>query len=311
MLAAIPYTTFPDISLGPLELRTFGLMVAIGVLAGAWVAGVHGERFGVPRDETYRIATRMVLAGVIGARLTWVVTHPDQIDSPLDVIAVWEGGLQFSGGFVAAVAVGFPTFRRWGRLTRWRLLDGYAAGLAIGLAIGRIGCYSVGEHFGSKTGFLLATRYEGGSTREQLGDDALQVGDTFHNTSLYELAYMLVLFAVLWAILRPRSATPPKILPGTAIGIFCLYYGITRGFTDFLRVNDDTVLGLTGAQYLCLALLPVSAWILLKIRPRNKALIAAESADPVGPASGEIDPVPPDEERAEAGDGEPREHPAP
>ncbi|CAN5840542.1 prolipoprotein diacylglyceryl transferase [soil metagenome] len=275
MLAAIPYTTFPDIELGPLTLRTFGLMVGIGVLLGAWVAGRHGEQFGVPREQTYSMATRMVVAGVIGARLTWDITHWDQIDTPLDLIAVWEGGLQFSGGFVAAIIVGFPTFRRWPRLTRWRLLDGYAIGLALGLAIGRIGCYSVGEHFGSTTSFFLATRYEGGSTREELGDEILRVGDTFHNTSLYEFGYLLVLVAVLAAVVRPRAdGSGPA--PGTAIGIFCLYYAVARGGSDLLRVNDETVLGLTGAQYLCLALIPTSIWILTKVRRRTAELVAVE-----------------------------------
>ena len=79
MLAAIPYTTFPTIELGPLELRTFGLMVALGVLLGTWIAARNAERFGVPRDETYRVATWMVLAGIVGSRLTWAITHTESI----------------------------------------------------------------------------------------------------------------------------------------------------------------------------------------------------------------------------------------
>src|SRR3546814_5602595 len=93
---------------------------------------------------------RMVLAGVIGSRITWVASHLDDLDSPLDAFAIWEGGLQFSGGFVFAVIVGYPVYRHWNRLTRWHTLDGYAYGLTIGLAIGRIACYSVGEHFRSE-----------------------------------------------------------------------------------------------------------------------------------------------------------------
>ena len=116
VLAAIPYTTFPTIELGPLNLRTFGLMVALGVLLGAWIAAAYAERFGVSRDDTYRVGTWMVLAGIIGSRLTWAATHTDQIDSPIDVIAIWEGGIQFSGGFICALIVGLPFFRRWDKL---------------------------------------------------------------------------------------------------------------------------------------------------------------------------------------------------
>src|SRR3954469_20501379 len=164
VLAAIPYTTFPKIDLGFVEIRTFGLMVAIGVMLGALIASRLAERFGVPADDTISLATRLVVAGVIGARITWVLTHPEQIDSPIDIVAVWQGGLQFSGGFIAAIIVGFPTVRRWSRPVRWWNLDGYAYGLTIGMAFGRIGCISVGEHFGGASSWLLAVRYDGGPT---------------------------------------------------------------------------------------------------------------------------------------------------
>lgn len=274
VLAGIPYTTFPEIGLGPIQLRTFGLMVGLGVVLGAWLAAIVIERaVGVSRDDTYSLATRMVVAGVIGARLTWAVSHFDQIETPIDVIAVWKGGLQFSGGFIAAIIVGFPTFRHWNREVRWKSLDGYAYGLTIGLAIGRIGCYAVGEHFGSVTNFFLGTTYKGGETREGLAGTSFEtarqleaegVGVTFHNTSLYEFMYLLALFAftswLLWLRKKPVRA-------GTITGIFCLYYGVARFGSDLLRVNDETVLGLTGAQFMSLVLLPAGAWILFKVRP--------------------------------------------
>lgn len=264
MLAAIPYTTFPTIDLGPLSLRTFGLVVAIGVLIGAWLAARYGEEHGIPRDTTYSLAMRMVVSGVIGSRITWVLSHLDDLDSPLDAIAIWKGGLQFSGGFVFAVIAGYPVYRHWNRLTRWHSLDGYAYGLAIGLGIGRIGCYSVGEHFGSRTSFPLAVRYDGGSVREELlGSVPLEPGMVFHQTALYELIYMLVLFAVLTYVLHVRKPRPG---PGVAMAIFCGFYGVARFASDSLRVNDERVLGLTGAQYLCLILLPTSAWIWFRVR---------------------------------------------
>lgn len=264
MLAAIPYTTFPQISLGPLELRTFGFVVAIGVLIGAWLAARYGEEYGIPRDTTYSLAMRMVVAGVLGSRLTWVLSHLESVDSPIDVIAIWEGGLQFSGGFVVAVLAGYPIYRHWNRLTRWRSLDGYAYGLTIGLAIGRIGCYSVGEHFGGLTTFALGVRYDGGSVREStLGDVPLEKGLVFHQTALYELIYLVVLFLMLTWLLHLRHERPG---PGTAMALFCAWYGVARFASDALRVNDERVLGLTGAQYLCLALLPTSAWIWFRVR---------------------------------------------
>ena len=294
MLAAIPYHTFPQFHLGPLTIRSFGTLVGLGVIIGAWVAARDIERWGVSREDTYRLATRMVVGGIVGARITWVLTHLDQIHSPVDVIAIWNGGIQFSGGFIAAVIIGFPTFRTWGTKLRWRSLDGYAYGLTIGLAIGRIGCYSVGEHFGRTTDFFLGVTYRGGGTQEHfIGSQPLVKGMTFHNTALYELIHLLVLFAIMYAI-RARARRQGRILaPGTIIGLFVLWYGIARFLTDFVRVNDETVLGLTGAQWMSVVLVPVGLWILLRVRPRVEAM--AEPG-PTDEAEG------PNAEHADAGD---------
>ncbi len=277
MLAAIPYRTFETISLGPLQLRTFGLMLGIGVLAGAWVAGRHGERFGVDREVTYALATRMVIAGVIGSRLTWAITNWDQIETPLDIIAVWEGGLQFSGGFLAALIVGYPTFRRWDRLTRWRMADAGALGVTVGAAFGRVGCTAVGEHFGSTWAadwFPLAVRFEGGDPRENfLGDQPLTVGTEFHNLAIDEMIVLFVLAVVLWRVLWAR----PAPAPGTAVAIFLPVYALNRFLLDFLRINDRTVLGLTGAQYMCLGIVVATVWVWRTVRPQTAALVEAEA----------------------------------
>ena len=279
MLAVIPYTTFPTIELGPLHLKTFGFMVALGVLLGAWIAAAYGERFGISRDETYRTATWMVLAGLIGSRLTWAITHTDQIHSPVDVIAIWQGGIQFSGGFIFALVVGLPFFRKWSRIQRWQVLDGYALGLALGLAIGRIGCYSVGEHFGRTSNFFLATRYDGGSVREpSLGDIPLTRGTSFHNTALYEFIYMLMLFAVLGALVLAARRRGREVVPGTLVGIFIVYYGIVRWLSDSLRVNDERIAGMTGAQWMCLIMIPAGLYILWHVRPSLAAALEAKEA---------------------------------
>ncbi|QYG94827.1 prolipoprotein diacylglyceryl transferase [Iamia sp. SCSIO 61187] len=273
LVAVIPYTTHPTIELGPLTLRTFGLMTAIGVVLGIWFAAAHGEKYGMTRDDTYRLGTRMVLAGVVGARATWVATHWDQIQDPIDVIAVWEGGLQFSGGFIAAIAVGLPTFLGWSRLQRWQLLDGFAVAVLLGAAFGRLGCLAVGEHFGRESDFLLATRYDGGELREPrlgLSDSApfIEEGTSFLNPSLYECITLFVLFGILWWILAKKPT------PSTVGGIFLLTYAVQRFTYDAMRVNDERVAGMTGAQWMCLAMVPIGIYLLVKVRPALARAIA-------------------------------------
>jgi phosphatidylglycerol:prolipoprotein diacylglycerol transferase len=296
VLASIPYTTFPDIELGPLTLRTFGLMVALGVLIGARLGSDYGERFGVNREDTYRTGTLMVLAGIIGSRLTYVATHTEDVDNVIDVIAIWRGGIQFSGGFIAALIVGLPMFLKWPRVQRWHVLNGYAWGLTIGVGIGRIGCYAVGEHFGRQSDFFLATRWDGGETREvTLGDVPLVQGMTFHNTALYEMLTFFLLFAVMTALIWRARRKGRELLPGTLVALFMIYVGVVRFGLDSLRVNDDRLGGLTGAQWMSVVMVPYGIYVLWKVRPALRKLVGPDGK-PLEPAVGLLDSPDADED---------------
>ena len=241
------------------------------MLLGAWLAARYGEEYNIPRDTTYSLAMRMVVVGVIGSRITWVLSHLDEIESPVDVIAIWEGGLQFSGGFVFAVIAGYPVYRHWNRLTRWHSLDGYAYGLSHRarhrshrLLRGRraLRLAHVVPARRSATTAAACARSSSAPSRSQ-------PGMVFHQTALYELIYMVVLFVILSVVLYVRKPRPG---PGRRDGDLhrLLRRGALRCPTS-LRVNDETLLGLTGAQYLCLALLPTSAWIWFRVRKQLAA----------------------------------------
>jgi phosphatidylglycerol---prolipoprotein diacylglyceryl transferase len=271
VIGAIPYRTFPQIHLGSFSIHTFGVMVAIGVLVGAWIASRYARRQGISEQEVAGLIWRVVVAGFVGARIAWDLSHTSQIHSPLDLIAVWHGGLAFTGGFIAAVLVALPTLRRWAGLQRWRLADGIALGLTVGLAIGRIGCISVGEHLGNPTHFFLGWKYLGGPTRE----GPLVVGVTYNNTAIYEFLHLWLLAALLWWLIFHRKDT----IPGTAIGVFCLWYGVARFCTDFLRTHDDRFLGLTAAQWTCMLLVAAGIWI-LATTGRRRARLELEHYEP-------------------------------
>ncbi|NBP17856.1 MAG: hypothetical protein EBU98_04280 [Actinobacteria bacterium] len=149
---------------------------------------------------------------------------------------------------------------------RLALLDSAALGLAFGEWIGRLGCIAVGEHLGGPTSFFLGWTYLGGTTRE-LG---YAVGQTYHNTAIYEFLWLMPLIGLMLWLDRRRVA------PGQLLGTFMVGYAACRFGTDFLRINDKTALGLTGAQYMCALVLPFGIWLLVRKR-RNQAELTAVS----------------------------------
>ncbi len=276
LIAAVPYHTFPDFQLGPLTIRTFGLMVALGIIVGAMIGARFVANRGVDPDEYTNIATRAAIVGLVGARLTWVLSHLDQIQSPLDVIAVWEGGVQFSGGLLFGALAGWLSARkRYTRTQGWALVDGSALGLAVGLAIGRIGCMAVGEHFGGETSFFLGMTYLGGGTVE--AEPA--IGATIHNTAFYEFLHLIVLVAVMALLLRRAGNRRSPLVPGTIGALMLVWYGIGRFTTDFARVNDTTAGGLTGAQWAALVMAALGAWLFATGSRRARSLAASEVPD--------------------------------
>lgn len=260
----IPYRTFPSFDLGPVTLRTFGLFVGIGVIVGSGLFVRHGRRHGLDAERLTTLAWWILVAGFVGARLLFVVSHPSGfLERPWAVVAVWEGGLEFSGGFLLAAAVVVLWLRQHRDAPGLVLADGVVLGSAVGLAIGRIGCYSVGEHLGGSTSFPLAVHYLGGTTRE----GPIPVGAHIHNTAVYEALLLVPLIALLF---RLRDRVPP----GWITAVFLGWYGVQRFTTDLFRTYDREVLGLTGAQFVCVGLVIASLAMAAWLRARSGASAA-------------------------------------
>jgi phosphatidylglycerol:prolipoprotein diacylglycerol transferase len=276
-------------------------MVALGVLLGARVGSDYGERFGVNREDTYRTGTLMVIAGIVGSRITWDLSHTEDLHDIVDWFAIWKGGIQFSGGFIAALIVGWPMFRQWGKVQRWHVLNGYSLGLTLGVAIGRIGCYSVGEHFGRQTDFFLGTRYDGGDVREStLGDIPLREGMVFHNTALYEMITMFLLAAFMVFLIWRARRVGHEVLPVTLASLFMIIAGVIRFGLDTLRVNDERILHMTGAQWMSMVMVPYGLWLWFSTRPKIAKLCGPDGRE-LEPESASLllhDNAEPDEDEA-------------
>lgn len=262
-MAAIPFRTFPSFQLGPLRVQTFGVFVALGILVGIAVFLRYARARGLDTRPLEGLAWWIVVLGLVGSRLLFVLTRPGEfVDRPLAVFAVWEGGLQFSGAFLVAVVLIAWWLRRHPEVPGRVLVDGIVLGLVPGLMIGRCGCVAVGEHLGGPTSFCLGWHYLGGETRE----GPLVPGTVVHNTAIYEILLLAPLLILLAWMARRRVAD------GWMTATFLLWYGVQRFSTDFLRAYDRTVLGLTGAQYLCIGMVLAGAWLAWRLARREPLL---------------------------------------
>jgi phosphatidylglycerol:prolipoprotein diacylglycerol transferase len=140
---------FPDIfKLGPLNLSFYGLAVASGVMAALALLPLIAPRRGLTASQALNFCFWMVLVGLAGTRLAYVAFHwPEFEDDWWGILAYWRGGLMFQGGLFGAVAVA-PFFLKRERLPFWPVADVLAPSLALGQAVGRLGCLAAGCCYG-------------------------------------------------------------------------------------------------------------------------------------------------------------------
>ena len=241
------------VTIGGLKVHWYGIMIAIGLYVGIQVALREADRRGINRDQLMNLALLAAVLGIIGGRLYYVVQNNPSfyLHHPIEIIAVWQGGMAFFGAmFGGAVAVAISSWR-W-HLPFWSLLDVGAIGLTIGQAIGRIGNIINGDIVGYKTngwGF----EYTNPNT---FGPPNVPV----QPASLYELLISLALFVVLWNL---RTRVHPN---GMLAMIYVVLYSVSQFFIFFLRDNIVILGGLKQAQVTSLVVialtLPVIAYLL-------------------------------------------------
>lgn len=246
----IPYHPITEIPLGPLSIKTWGLMVALGFLAALIVGVKETKRLQIKTDHMYNIMLLGIIFGMLGGRIFYVALFWENYrDNLLDVFKIWRGGAVFYGGFILAAAVIFYYVRKK-KLPLWQVTDIAAISIAIGLFVGRIGCYLIGDHMGKVTEFITGVTY---------------YGEIRHNTAMYSSLAGLIFFLVIWP-LRKKIKTP-----GVIISLFLIWYSVTRFFIDHLRDFDPRFWGLTISQYLSVLVLIVGIFLLTK-RIKSKSV---------------------------------------
>jgi phosphatidylglycerol---prolipoprotein diacylglyceryl transferase len=273
----LAWTILPRIKLGPLAISPHGLGIAAGFLIGAQLMARRSRRFGGPGDtHVWNIVFWALVGSMVGARVAYVIGHfPEVTNSGKDLLGifrVWEGGISLLGGIAGAVLAAVPYVRRH-RLGFWRMADLAAPGLALGIAIGRIGDLIIGDHLGKPTSFPFGWRClgEAGGIAPQTAaayHRAAEAGSppslgcfdvVVHQTALYDFVSTWALVALLLYVGRKARRT------GLLTVIFVLWYGTVRVITDFLRV-DKRYFGLTGSQITALTAALICLYLLARFR---------------------------------------------
>lgn len=226
----IPYFEFTSFQIGPFTIYVWGLLVALGFLAGLYVASQRSKRMGLNNKVIYDLGFILIASGFLGGRFGYILFYDLStfIQNPFQIIKVWDGGMSVYGGFIFATIAGV-IYLKYKKLSIIDYSDTMVFGLPFGLFIGRLGCFLIHDHPGTETGFFLGVKYP---------DEIIR-----HDHGLYlSINGFILFFIFLWISKRPRPV-------GTYIALFLLWYGVVRFFLDFTRVIDVRYAGLTPAQY--------------------------------------------------------------
>ena len=253
-----------EIDLAGIELQTFGIFFALNFLAWAALVARRLREIGKPVDWAYEMLFAALIGGLVGARGYYLAQHWDEVEGDLagNLLSgaglVWYGGL--AGGVVAVLL-----WARWRRFLSLALLDLAAPALALGYAIGRIGCQVSGDgDYGRASDLPWAMGYPDGAV-------PTAPGVTVQPTPIYETLSMGVLALVLWR-LRDR------LRPGALFGLYLVGAGLERFLVEFARRNDAVLGSLTAAQLESLVLLVGGAVWLGILHRRHGTLAGSRGA---------------------------------
>ena len=256
---------YPELNIGPITLQTFGLMFALAFLAAGALVARRFSEIGRPPDWAYEMTFSALAGGVIGARLYYLVENWSEVsDDLLGNIFSGSGLVWYGGAIGGAIAVVIWAWYRG--FLGLALLDLAAPALALGYAIGRCGCQLSGDgDYGKAWDGPWAMSYP---------DGTVPTDEPVHPTPVYETLAMGLGAWILWE-LRDRFRT------GVLFAIYLLYAGAERFLVEFVRRNEEALLGLTQAQLESLVMIFAGAtWIFVVRRRYGTLARAADRAEP-------------------------------
>lgn len=258
--------------IGNLAVHWYGILVAIGFMAGVYTAGLRGRRQGINPEMITDLALWIFGGAFLGARILYVITFWGQefAEGPWYKIFALRAGFVFYGGLIGATlaAIGYT---RWKKLPTWKFGDALAPSISLGHAFGRLGCLMTGCCFGKECALPWAVKYPFGHPLHEVPGNAVPV----HPVQVYEALLNFSLYALLAWLYRRKK------FDGQIFALYLLGYACIRAFVELFRGDypDRQMTGwMTPAHWVSIGILGAGAGLYtwLRKRPQDPPI---ESAD--------------------------------
>ena len=236
-------------------ISTFGVMMAVGFLVSAWIVARRLAEYRLDPELSSTILIYAMIGGVVGSKLYFAIDESLRGDHALMTLLLSRAGITWYGGLIGGTLLVVIATRFHGLPTRV-VASCVATAAPFGQACGRIGCFLVGDDYGRPTDGPWGIAFPQGAPPTTV---------PVHPTQLYEVAWLLLIGAILW---RRRRSSP------FLFGEYLMTAAVGRFAIEFLRVNDPLALGLTQPQWIAILLFSLGAcgWLYFRGRPEPLAL---------------------------------------
>jgi len=250
------------ITLGPLQIKWYSVLILLGVIIGIAMLIKEGKRFNISKDFLFNLAFWTIVFGIIGARLYYVIFNwSDYSSDILSVFKIWNGGLAIHGGLIAGFITMFLYCKKY-NANILKITDMAVVPVILAQAIGRWGNFFNGEAHGAVTSLIRLKELH----VPEFVIEGMKIGGLYyHPTFLYESLWCIIGFIILVILRRVKY-----IKTGQLTCIYLMWYSVGRFFIESLRTDSLMLGGFKAAQILSVILFIAGLVILMILSRKGK-----------------------------------------
>jgi phosphatidylglycerol:prolipoprotein diacylglycerol transferase len=254
---------YPELfKLGPITVYTYGVLLAAAYLLGLRLAMSRAKSRGLDPNRALDLGIAIIISALVGAKLLLLLVDFDTFRrNPAELFSIVRSAGVFYGGLIAAVAVAFWYMWRH-KMPLWTTCDVFAPGVALGHAVGRLGCLMAGCCYGRETHVPWAITFTNPAAHDNVGTP---LNVPLHPTQLYESAAEALILVLL--LVTEKRGRP---FAGRTFWSYMVLYGISRFAIEFFRNDERGMLfGVSTSQFISLVLVPLAIGMLIYLSRRT------------------------------------------